>query len=202
MDRDRGYKEFDTDLENSLLDRGYTIHEIGGSLSRPDIIAIKNKTALIIETKSEEEQKYRDCLTYLDPERNDNKHEEYRAWRKYCKQFVDDKVVIWKIAIWMVHINLQALYYPEFFHKSGDSKSYYWNLKDKKVNVEFENYLWIPVLAFPEIFKEHVQEAVRLMRIAIDEGAFMKLGKGQLLLKFDSGQKMIEPTSNVENSES
>lgn len=193
MNYDRKAPEFNDDMKTSLEERSYTIKKIGGSISRPDIVAIKNKIALIIETKSEEEQKDRGCLTYLDPERNDNKHEEYRAWRKYCKQFVDDKVVIWEVAIWMVHINLQALCYPALFHKSRETNSYNWDLIDKKVNAEFEKYLWIPALGFPEIKKEHVQEAVRLMGIAIDESQFMELGSGQLLLKFDSEQKMVEP---------
>lgn len=196
MDKDRGYKEFNADLENSLVDRGYTIYEIGGSLSRPDIIAIKNKTALIIETKSEKEPKEWGCLSDPDPEEYPY-YDEFQTWRKYCKDLVEGE-----ISIWMVHINLQALCYPVFFHQSVKNRPYYWNLKDKKVNVEFEKYIRIPALAFPEIYKKQVQEAVRRMRIVIGEGAFIKLPKGQLLLKFDIGQKMIEPTSNVESSES
>lgn len=195
MNYDRKAPEFNDDMKTSLEERGYAIKKIGGSISRPDIVAIKNKIALIIETKSEEEPKWKNCLTDDDPVGYDY-HDECQVWRKYCNGLVIKKVVGWKDAIWMVHINLQALCYPAMFHKSREPKSYNWDLTDKKVNAEFEKYLWIPALGFPEIKKEHVQEAVRLMGIVIDEGSFMKLPKGQLLLKFDREQKMIEPPTS------
>jgi len=196
MSKDRDAKEFDAALKKSLEERGYTVNKMGGSLSRPDMIAIKDNIALIIETKSENESRLKDCLTWD----GSPKHpyiKKLQDWREYCDSLPDKDV-----AVWMVHINLQALCYPKFFQKFGENISYGWCMEDETVNVELEECTRIPTLAFPEIYKNHVQEAVRLMGIAIDEGAFMKLGKGQLLLKFESGQKMVEPALKVGSSES
>ncbi len=196
MSKDRGAKEFDADLKKSLEERGYTIHEIGGNISRPDMIAIKDKTALIIETKSENESRLKGCLTWDDSPKHPYK-KKLQDWREYCDSLPDKNV-----AIWMVHINLQALCYPMFLQKSGENISYGWYLQDKIANVELEECTRIPALAFPESYKNQVQEAVRLMESEINESVFMELGSDQLLLKFDSGQKMVEPAPNVGSSES
>lgn len=196
MNEDRDAKKFDADLVKSLEQRGYTINKMGGSLSRPDIIAIKDNIALIIETKSENESRLKDCLTW-DGSQKHPYIKKLQDWREYCDSLPDKDV-----AVWMVHINLQALCYPMFFQKSSEKKSYGWCLQDDTVNVELEECTRIPALAFPEIYKNQVQEAVRLMGIVIDESQFMELGSGQLLLKFESGQKMVEPAPNVGSSES
>lgn len=196
MSKDRDAKEFDADLKKSLEERGYTIHEIGGSLSRPDIIAIKDNIALIIETKSENESRLKDCLTWDGSPKHPYK-KKLQDWREYCDTLPDKDV-----AVWMVHINVQAICYPIFFEKDAKDKDYYLFIKDKTTNKALEVCTRIPALAFPEIYKNHVQEAVRRMGIVIDESAFMKLPKGQLFLKFDSEQKMVKPPPNVGNSES
>lgn len=201
MEEERGKTKFDVDLAKSLEQRGYTIYEEDKMkgikyTSKPDMIAIKDKTALIIETKSEKESKDSGCLTYRNNSA-ENPHPYYKkslSWRDYCNSISNKDA-----AIWMVHINLQALFYPIFFQKCGENKPGGWRMRDDTVNVELEECTRIPALAFPESYKKHVQEALRIMRIMINESAFMELGLGQLLLKFDSRQMMIEQVPYVGN---
>lgn len=201
MNKIRNAPKFNEDVKINLEDRGYKVYEEKKDIyerynSKPDFVTMKDKTALIIETKSEKEAQDNSCLSYRDPDTYD-KDNQSKTWRKYCRDLVHSEV-----AIWMVHINLQALCYPMLFDKSDTKENYHWHMNDYEVNEALKKCTRIPALAFPESYKKHVQEALRLMVIEINEGAFMKLGKGQLLLKFDSGQEMIEPTSNVESSES
>lgn len=196
----RGATKFNEDLENGLVD-SYTIYKIGGSLSRPDIIAIKNKTALIIETKSEKESKESDCLTSSDPLGDIG--EKCQAWRKYCYGLVKAEVVSWKIAIWMVHINVQALCYPMFFEKSAKDKDYYLYIQDKTdKTINKAECTRIPALAFPESYKQAVLEAIDRMGITLKDEAIIEFDSYQILIKFDSKEKMVEPAPNVGTSKS
>lgn len=189
MIEDRGKKDFEADLVKSLEQMDYTIYAEKEKMSKfdkygspPDIIAIKDKTALIIETKSERESEMDNCLG---EESGSEKHPYYRKfkeWREYCASLPDKNA-----AVWMVHINLQALYYPLVFKQPGG-----WQMREKLDNEKLEECTRIPTLAFPESYKKKVQEAVRLMGIEINESAFMELGSGQLLLQFERDQRMIE----------
>lgn len=154
--------------------------------SPPDIIAIKDKTALIIETKSERESEMDNCLGAESGSEKHPYYKKFKDWREYCASLVDKDA-----AVWMVHINLQALYYPIVFQKLGEDKPGGWKMQEDTLNEELEVCTRIPALAFPKFYENHVRDALGLMGIAINENSFWELGSGQILLKFESGQMMI-----------
>lgn len=190
---DRGKIKFDEALVNSLKKMGFTIYteniemkKKGTYGSQPDFVAIKDKLALIIETKSKDEGEENSWLAPESGSPNHPEFETFKNFREFCANFPNKDT-----AAWIVPINLQALYYPMVYKKPHG-----WEMRKKEDSENFEGCTQIPTLAFPESFKKQVQDAVRLMGIEINENQFMELGSGQLLLKFDIGQRMVEPPTS------
>jgi len=199
MNEDRNGTKFNTDLINNLKKIDFTKYEENIEMkkngkygSQPDVVAIKDNIALIIETKSECEAGKKGCLVPKQGSPNHKYYNTFKNWREYCKSLPDKSV-----AVWMVHINLQALYYPIVFQKS-----YGWEMKEKKDNDALKECTWIPAFAFPESYKQDVLEAIDRMGITLEDQAIIEFDSYQILIKFDRGQKMVEPAPNIRSSKS
>jgi len=156
-----------------LENLGYKViteKQISGSLSRPDLIAIKNKEALIIETKSEEEASSDSCLyTYS----SDNIGE----WRKHCKNNYSRN-----IAIWMVHIGGQIKSQNQ---RIGNKKGF-WHIK----GIELEKYNTVPSLICPSFYREPIKNA--LSNLHITDYQLIELSDKILLVKLTNKKHLNE----------
>ncbi len=156
-----------------LENLGYKViteKQISGSLSRPDLIAIKNKEALIIETKSEEEASSDSCLyTYS----SDNIGE----WRKHCKNNYPRN-----IAIWMVHIGGQIKSQNQ---RMGNKKGF-WHIKE----FELDQYNALPCLICPLSYKGVIEVALSYLKIT--EYQLIELSGEILLVKLTNKKQLNE----------
>ncbi len=165
-----------TDFEKEAIHRldnlGYKIfteNQISASNnSKPDLIAIRNNEALVIEAKSEAEAHSASCLSWSD---------NISKWRKYCKENYSRD-----IAIWMVHIGGQIKSQNQ---RMGNKKGF-WHLKE----FELDKYNTIPCLICPLSYKGVIE--VALSNLKITEYQLIELSDETLLVKLTNKKQLNE----------
>ena len=148
----KGKKEFEDKFVKILKDLGYVVFDkIHGSRRQPDLIAIKGKDALVIETKSWSESKNNSWLSTY-------KGDYLRPFREKCKS----KKIPRAIAKWIFTIQGQLKYY--LTHK----KEWYVN------EAELSKFKVIPCLAFPAEHKTDVIKASKYSKLKYKSEIFDK----------------------------
>ena len=162
--------EFESKVIKELKNMGYIVyneHRMKGSRRRPDLLAIRDKNILIIETKSFSESKDNSWLSTY-------KGDYLPECRKVCKSLVS-RVGVYA-AKWMGVIGGQLQYYIKTIGE--------WNLE----GIDLEKYNIIPSLIAPKKTKRDILKAIKELRIKdyqiIDfsiDAFLIKLNKNELL---------------------